>query len=97
MVLSWCTVTVTDAEGRRRSVDLRADSSFDAAHLYVCRAKESPHDRFPKLTLATVFEVVTGGRVYRVEGRALQRWIMKRRREWKGPRGYLFSQRPTLE
>jgi hypothetical protein len=30
----WCTVTVTDREGRRYSVDVNAGSSYDAAHLY---------------------------------------------------------------
>jgi hypothetical protein len=32
-----------------------------------------------------------------VEGVALQRWIVNQREELKGPKGYLFSQRPTLE
>jgi hypothetical protein len=95
--MRWCTVTVTDSTGRRYSLDLRATSTHDAAHLYVCRAKETVGDEFPKLTLATVFEVINGGRVYRVEGRALQRWIAKRRSEWNGPRGFLFSKRPGLE
>jgi hypothetical protein len=51
----------------------------------------------PKPTLATMFEVVIGGRVYRVAGSALQRWIVERRNRLNGPKGYLFSQRPTLE
>jgi ATP-dependent DNA ligase len=33
---------------------------------------------------------------YTVEGAALQRWIEQRRQEWKGPKGLLFSRRPTL-
>jgi hypothetical protein len=90
-------VTVTDAEGRRHSLDLQATSTYDAAHLYVCRAKEGPQDGFPELTLGTVFEVVNDGRVYRVEGRVLHRWIVNRRQEWSGPRGHLFRQRPGLE
>jgi hypothetical protein len=44
-----------------------------------------------------VFEVVIGGRVYRVAGSALQRWIVERRGRLNGPKGYLFSKRPTLE
>jgi hypothetical protein len=44
-----------------------------------------------------VFEVVIGGRVYRVSGSALQRWIVERRAKLNGPKGYLFSKRPTLE
>ena len=31
----WCTVTVTDGDGKRYSVDVNADSSYDAAHLYL--------------------------------------------------------------
>jgi hypothetical protein len=48
-------------------------------------------------TSAAVFEVVTAGRVYHVGGKTLQRWISERRQEWKGPKGMLFKQRPTLE
>lgn len=31
----WCTVTVTDGEGKRYSLDMNGDSSYDAAHLYL--------------------------------------------------------------
>jgi hypothetical protein len=58
--MRWCTVTVTDAEGRRHSMDLQAASLFDAAHLYVVQAKKERAVGLPKPTLATVFEV--GGR-----------------------------------
>jgi hypothetical protein len=92
----WCTVTVTDAEGRRHSPDLLASSTYDAAHLYVTHAKQRPEARLPIPTLATIFKVVTGGKVYTVDGAALQRWIEPRRQDWKGPRGLLFSQRPIL-
>ena len=34
----WCTVTVTDVEAGRHSLDLPASSTFDAAHLYVTQA-----------------------------------------------------------
>jgi hypothetical protein len=44
-----------------------------------------------------VFEIVIDGKVYRVEGKALQRWIVKRRSELNGPKGFLFNQRPLLE
>jgi len=36
------------------------------------------------------------GKVHRVSGAKLQKWINKRREEWKGPRGMLFKQRPNL-
>jgi hypothetical protein len=92
----WCTVTVTDEEGRRYSLDVQASSTFDAAHLYVAHAKKNAGAQLPIPTLATVFEVATSGRVYSVKGSALQRWIAHRRQVWKGPKGFLFSQRPTL-
>jgi hypothetical protein len=92
----WGTVTVTDDPGRRHSLDVQASSTYDAAHLYVAHVKTNTATQFPVPTLATVFEVVTAGRVYYVKGAALQRWIAERRQEWKGPKGFLFSQRPTL-
>jgi hypothetical protein len=93
----WCTVTVADKEGRHHSLDLQADSLFDAAHIYVCHVKEHPERGLPQPTIATQFEVVIDGKVYRVDGKALQRWIVRQRGELKGPRGFLFSQRPMLE
>ena len=93
----WCTVTITDAEGRRHSLDLQAASSYDAAHIFVCHAKAHPERGLPKPTLATVFEIVIDGKVYWVEGRALQRWIAKQRQELNGPKVMLFKQRPMLE
>jgi hypothetical protein len=95
--MRWCTVTVTDAEGRRHSMDLQAASLFDAAHLYVVEAKRERQVGLPKPTLATVFEVVAAGKVYRVSGAALQRWIVKNRSSLNGPKGQLFRQRPGLE
>ncbi|HYW37343.1 MAG TPA: hypothetical protein VE957_04450 [Terriglobales bacterium] len=92
----WCTVTVTDADGRRHSLDVIASSTYDAAHLYVTHAKAQPEAGLPVPSLATIFEVVNDGKVYTVEGAALQRWIEQRRQEWKGPKGLLFSRRPTL-
>ncbi|HYZ84618.1 MAG TPA: hypothetical protein VE621_09455 [Bryobacteraceae bacterium] len=92
----WCTVTVTDSEGRRFSLDVRATSTFDAAHLYVVQAKTQPASGLPVPSLATIFEVVIEGRIYRVHGAALQRWITLRQREWNGPKGVLFRQRPGL-
>jgi hypothetical protein len=89
----WCTVTVTDAKGRRYSLDVLASSTYDAAHLYVTHAKGQPQAQFPVPTRETAFEVVISGKVYAVTGVALQRWIEERRREWRGPKGLLFSRR----
>ena len=96
-VSQWCTVTVTDPDGRRHSVDVLADSTYDAAHLFVAEAKKERAIGLPKPTLATVFEVVAGGKVYHVAGVALQRWIVERRQRWNGPKGYMFCKRPGLE
>ena len=93
----WCTVSVTDPSGRRYSVDVLATSVFDAAHICVAHAKATPGAGFPPLTVETVFEVVIDGKVHRVEGKALQRWIVKERHERHGPRGHIFSHRPGLE
>jgi hypothetical protein len=96
-VSRWCTVTVTDPDGRRHSLDLLADSTYDAAHLFVVEAKKERAVGLPKPTLATVFEVIANGKVYRVAGMALQRWIVQRRQSLNGPKGYMFSKRPGLE
>ena len=77
-------MTLVSADGERHSLDLQAASRYDAAHRYVCYAKEHP-DRVPVPTLASVFEVVVDGNLNRVEGKMLQRWIVKRRGELKGP------------
>jgi hypothetical protein len=90
-------VTTTDGDGKRYSLDVNADSSYDAAHLYVTHVRGIPSCGFPIPTTETLFEVVTAGKIHNVPGTKLQKWIMKRRSEWKGPRGLLFSQRPVLE
>lgn len=90
-------MTVIDLDGRRHSLDVLADSTFDAAHLFVVEARNERSVGLPKPTLATVFEVVADGKVYRVAGAALQRWIVERRQKWNGPKGLLFSKRPGLE
>jgi hypothetical protein len=83
----WATVTVTDFGGRRYSVDVCACSTFDAAHLFVAHAKADPRNCIPKPTIENMFEVVVDGKVHRVAGRGLQRWILKQRQELKGPGG----------
>ena len=92
----WCTVTVTDGDGKRYSVDVNADSSYDAAHLYLTHVRGNPSCGFPIPTTSTLFEVVTDGRIHHVQGARLKTWIENRRQEWKGPRGLLFSQRPVI-
>ena len=93
----WATVTVIEPGGRRHSVDVLATSVYDAAHLWVVEAKNERRAILPKPTMATEFEVVAEGRIYRVKGDALQRWIVDKRRRWDGPTEYLFQKRPGLE
>jgi hypothetical protein len=95
--VNWATVTVKDSTGKRYSLHVEAESTYDAAHLFLTRAKEHViREPLPIPSLETVFEVTVNGRVYKVPGAKLQRWIMKRRQELNGPKGMLFSQRPTL-
>ncbi len=90
-------MTLIDAEGRRHSLDVLADSTYDAAHLYFTQAKKDRSALLPVATRNSVFEVISGGRVYRVPGEKLRNWILDRRQEWHGPKGYLFRQRPILD
>ncbi|HYI93525.1 MAG TPA: hypothetical protein VEX68_08275 [Bryobacteraceae bacterium] len=92
----WCTVTVTDREGKRYSLELNANSSYDAAHLYLAHVVGQPNCGFPIPTTETKFEVIVAGKIHRVDGARLKKWIERRRKEWNGPRGYLFSQRPMI-
>jgi hypothetical protein len=49
-------------------------------------------------TVATVSEVVAEGKIFRVHGAALRRWIAKRREELGGPKGQLFRETlPLIE
>src|SRR5215213_9019659 len=93
----WCTVTVTDGEGKRYSLDVRADSSYDAAHLYLTHVVGHPGCGMPVPTTATAFEVVTDNKILKVDGIRLKNWIEHCRSERKGPRGMLFSQRPLID
>jgi hypothetical protein len=89
-------VTVLDGEGKRYSLDVQAESSFDAAHLFLTHVRSKPTCGYPIPTTETIFEVVTGGKIHCVAGMRLKAWIEKRRRDWNGPRGFLFNQRPLL-
>jgi hypothetical protein len=92
----WCTVTCTDGDGKRYSLDVRAESSYDAAHLYLTHVRSNPGSGLPIPTTSTLFEVVTDGRIHQVPGARLKTWIENRRQEWKGPRGAIFRQRPMI-
>jgi len=89
--------TRLDREGKRYSLDVFADSSYDAAHLYLTHVRGNPGCGFPIPTSSTLFEVVADGRISRVPGARLKTWIESRRQEWKGPRGLpsIFSRLPA--
>lgn len=92
----WCTVTMIEESGRRHSVDICAASTFDAAHIFVAHAKADPRNGIPKPTVDSVFEVTVDGKVHRVTGMALRKWILREREERNGPAGFVFSMRPML-
>jgi hypothetical protein len=95
-VSTWCTVTVSDPDGRRHSLGVLADSSYDAAHLFFVHAKTHRGSGLPVPTATTVFEVVANGRIYKVMGLKLRDWIQRERGRRKGPQGYMFSKRPDM-
>jgi len=95
-VAKWCTVTVTDGDGRRHSLDVEALSSYDAAHLYMTHVAGHPGCGMPIPTVDTIFDIVAAGQILRVDGKRLKTWIENRRSQWNGPRGMLFNQRPVL-
>jgi hypothetical protein len=76
--MNWATVTVTDSTGKRYSLDVEAESTYDAAHLFLTKAKEHViREPLPIPSLETVFEVSVNGRVHMVPGSKLQKWILK--------------------
>ena len=90
-------MTVSDPDGRRHSLDVLADSSYDAAHLFFVHAKTHRGSGRPVPTATTVFEVVANGRIYKVTGAKLRDWIQRERTLRKGPQGYMFSKRPVMD
>jgi hypothetical protein len=62
-VRKWCTVTILDGEGKRYSLDVQAESSFDAAHLFVTHVLSQTSCGYPIPTTGTLFEVALDGRV----------------------------------
>jgi hypothetical protein len=56
--VNWATVTVTDSTEKRYSLDVEAESTCDAAHLFLEKVKEHViREPLPILSLETVFEV----------------------------------------
>jgi hypothetical protein len=75
---------------------VNADSSYDAAHLYLTHVRGNPNCGLPIPTTTTVFEVVIDRRIPQVSGARLKTWIEKRRQDMNGPRGLLFDRRPMI-
>jgi hypothetical protein len=93
----WCTVTVTDVDGRRHSIDVLADSSYDAASLFLAKAAFDPDAGLPQPTIDTVFQVIAGWRMFRVHGTALERWTIDQRQTLGGEGEGLSYAGPELE
>jgi len=97
LVASWCTVTVVDPDGRRHSLDVLADSSYDAAHIFLTHAKADRRSGLPIPTADSIFEVTAKGCVHKVLGAKLREWIARERTQRKGPSGYMFAKRATMD
>jgi hypothetical protein len=69
---TWCTVTITDGDGKRYSLDANADSSYDAAHRYLTHVRGNPGYGLPIPTTETMFEVVADRRIHRVSEAAAE-------------------------
>jgi hypothetical protein len=65
----WVTVTMVSDDGRRYSVDVRASSTFDGAHLFITHAKANPRSGIPRPTIDSNFEVVVDGTVRHITGK----------------------------
>ena len=80
--MNWATFTVTNSTGKRYSIDVEAESTYDAAHLFLTKAKEHIiREPLPIPSPETTLEVTVNGKVHKVSSTKLQRWIMKRREE----------------
>lgn len=67
--MNWETVAVVDSSGKQYSLDVEAESTYDAAPLFFTKAKEHIiRERLPIPSLETVFEVPVNGKVHRVSG-----------------------------
>jgi hypothetical protein len=83
------------------SSDRKPNPDFCLANMRRLRlnthARTTPQSGLPPLRKDTVFEVIAGGESHYIKVSALQRGILRERHKRKGPAGFLFSQRPTLE
>ena len=61
---------MTDGDGKRYSLDGKADRSYDAAHLYLTHERGNPGCGFSIPTTSMQFEAVTGGRIHQVQAKS---------------------------
>jgi hypothetical protein len=71
-----CEVTVVDCYGVRRTIEVKARSTYAAACYYYSRSRANPTERLPQSNDATVYEVKIVGEqtVYRVNHRRMMEW-----------------------
>ena len=95
--VNWATVTVTDIRGNRYSIDVEAESTYDAA-LPVSRTDQRARDQrtAPIPSLETIFEVTVNGKVHKVSGAKLQRWIINDEKNGKDHGDYSSNNDPIL-
>jgi hypothetical protein len=53
-------------------------------------SKRTPGNGIPRLSLESVLEIVVDGKIHRVEGKTLQQWILKQRRNVKAREEFSF-------
>jgi hypothetical protein len=87
LVAEWCTVTVIDPDGRRHSLDVLADGTYDAAHLFLTHSKASRGSGLPVPNRETIFEIAAKGKIFRVTGAKLRDWIIRSGPSGKGHAG----------
>jgi hypothetical protein len=71
-----CTVTVVDCYGVRRSIQVKAKSTYWAACHYFTRTRANPSDKLPQVHDGTIYEVQIIGdpKVYRVKHAKMLEW-----------------------
>jgi hypothetical protein len=63
-MVEWCTVTVIDPDGRRHSLDVLADKTYDAVPLFLTHSKACRGSGLPVPNRDTVFEVAQRARLF---------------------------------
>ena len=83
-------MTLIDSDGMRHSLDVLADSSYDACHVFMTHAKNERRSGLPIPTADTVFEVTAKGGFCGTFGRVADNRWMRKRQQRRNP---FFSKR----